>query len=258
MKANLRFVLILAAVALMLIETASAGWTPYIIRNASSGGAPPVIQPNDDYVPGATEFIISAAGQKAAWGTSALDGQTVGSMTQLAIDRLDDRTRFTQGSGPYVAPYINIWITDGAGKYAVIANEPSDAAFQPLYDNGYDLSWTDLADKVVKVYENSDKTWLPNNGVGLTFADVTGYQIQAPSVAELAAGWPGLGTGAPRELGTNLAYGINWVFGDTLSNYVSGDEGYVVAEPFVVPEPACVVLFGLAAVGLLLLRRRRG
>ena len=62
----------------------------------------------------------------------------------------------------------------------------------------------------------------------LTFADLANFVIAPPSAAQLTTGWAGLGTGAPRELGTNVAYGVNWVFGDTLSNYVSGDPGYIV------------------------------
>ncbi len=252
MKTTWKATLAVAVVGMLFVQAASASWTSFIIRNGTN---PPVIQPNNDYVPGATEFVIDEGGQKAAFGTSYLDGKNLGAMTQLAIDRYDDETRFTAGSGPAVAPYINIWITDGAGKYAVVANEPSNPAFQPLYSDGYDLSWADLSDKVAKIYENSDTSWLPNGGVGLTFADLASFQIKAPSVAELTTGWAGLGTGAPRELGTNAAYGINWVFGDTLSNYVSGDEGYVVAHPYVIPEPASVVLLLGALLGGLVVRR---
>jgi hypothetical protein len=234
------------------VGTASAAFMDFIIRGT------PVIQPNNVYQPGATEFIISAGGQKAAQGSSDINGQTLGSITNVSIDRLDDRTRFAAGSGPYVAPYLNFWITDGAGKYAVVGNEPSDAAFQPLYTNGYHLAFGDLSDKVAKIFENNDKSWLPNLGVGLTFADLAGFVIQSPTVAELTIGWAGLGTGAPRELGTNNAYGVNWVFGDTLTNYVSGSEGYVVANATVsasssaVPEPGSLALLamGLAAFGL--------
>ena len=240
--------------------TANAGFSSFIIRNASGTNNPPsIVFPNNDYQPGATEFVIAEGGQKAAWGSSDIDGYMVGDITRLAITRLDDRTRFTPGSGPYVAPYFNIWITDGLGKFAVIANEPSDSDFQSLYSNGYALDWADISDKVAKVYENSDQSWLPNGGVGLTFADLANYTIQAPSVAELTTGWPGLGTGAPRELGTNAAYGFNWVFGDTLSNYVAGAEGYVVIDPVAtaVPEPATIALVAMGGLMSFLVVRRR-
>ena len=67
------------------------------------------------------------------------------------------------------------------------------------YNNGYDLDWSDLSDKqVAKVYEITDKSWLPNNGVGLTFADLAGDTVKAPSVAELTVGWPGTRHGCSR------------------------------------------------------------
>jgi hypothetical protein len=229
-------------------SSGAALFQPYVIRGT------PTIQVNNTYVPGATEFIISVGGQKAGLGSSAFEGTTIGSLANVAISRLDDRTRFAAGSGPATAPYLNIWITDGI-HFAVIANEPSDPNFQPLYAGGYNLSFADLTNKVAKVYENSDLSWLPTSGSsGLpaqagrqnpasanlyTFADLAGYMIAAPSQAQLAVGWAGLGTGAPRELSTLRACGVNWIFGDTLANYVSGAEGYVVTFP-PVPNPPAV------------------
>jgi len=237
------------AVVALGIQPAVAGFVSYEIRET----------PTINDLSGATEFIIDQGGEKAGLGSNDINGRTIGSISSLRIDRLDDRTRFATGSGPYVAPYINIWITDGAGNYAVVANEPSNPAFQSLYSNGYDLSFGDLSDKVAKIYETSNKSWLPNNGDNLTFADLAAFTILAPTVAELTTGWAGLGTGAPRELGTNVAYGVNWVFGDTLANYVSGEDGYIVANASVtaVPEPGALALFATGLVGLGLLRRRR-
>ncbi len=254
-KNSMKKLIAICAVTVLIAFTnvSLADWETFVIRQSSTG-ASPIIQSRDDVASGAMEFITFASSQKAAWGTNAVDGIMVGDLTGIGIDRLDDYTRFGAGSGPAVAPYFNIWITDGSGKYAVIANEPSNAEWQPG-NNQWDItSWDMLKTKTLKVYENSDKSWLPDNGVGLTFEDVANYIIQAPTVAELTAGWAGLGGGAPRELGTNIAYGFNWMFGDTLSNYVSGEDGFIVANPTVVPEPATIALLTLG--GLALLRRK--
>ena len=117
------------AAALSLSTTAEAGFDAFVIREG--GGNPPTIQPNNTYVSGATEFIIDAGSMKAALGSNDVNGVAISDLTQMTIVRYDDTTRFAAGSGPAVGPYINIWVTDGLGNYAVIANEPSNGAFQP-------------------------------------------------------------------------------------------------------------------------------
>ncbi|QDS91868.1 hypothetical protein FF011L_06040 [Roseimaritima multifibrata] len=238
----------------MVTQTASAGFILYNIRNGASGAAGVSGLPNGPY-----DIAITEGGQKVGLGSSDIDGSKLKNIGNLAITRTDDRTGMA--AGPFSAPYLNFWITDGT-NYAVVANEPSNAAFQPLFNNGYDLTFADLADKTAKVFENADTSWLPNNGVGLTFADLGELVIQAPTIAELGVGWAGLGTGAPRELGTNVAYGVNWIFGDTLENYVSGGPGYAVSSPSVtaaVPEPSSLVIAccGLVAAGVSFRRRKR-
>ncbi|WP_417740341.1 hypothetical protein [Rosistilla oblonga] len=246
----------------MLTQTASAGFVIFNIRNATGSGDPAVSSPDG---PGGYSIGITQAGQKVGLGSSDIDGTKLKDIDRLAITRTDDRTGLTGGAS--VAPYLNFWITDGLGKYAVVANEPSNSAFNSLFNNGYDLTFADLADKTAKIYETSDLSWLPNkglgHGVGLTFADLADFVIQAPSIADFTPGWAGLGGGAPRELGTNKAYGVNWVFGDTMANYVPGTpSGYVVSNASVtstVPEPSSLFIAccGLAAAGVNSWRRKR-
>lgn len=243
----------------------AAPFADFVIRDAGTQ-----ILPNTDYVPNGLEFIISVGGMKAALGSDNVNGSTVGSISRMAITRYDDAGRFSAGSGPAVAPYFNIWVTDGLGNFAVIANEPSNpsfGAFRTANPGGgftYDFSMADIANEPVQVYEtpnggfNSTNTWIHNllgiNGP-LTFADVAGLTVLAPDAAYIMDGTNAVGSGAPRELGSNAAYGFNWVFGDTLTNYVSGQEGYVVAGALVVPTPGAAAL--LAIAGLAGVRRRR-
>jgi hypothetical protein len=236
---------------LLAAAPANAGFVDYSIRGT------PTITDNA----GQTTFVLLNGGDKGGLGSNDINGTTLGQISNLHIDRLDDASRYAAGSGPAVAPYINIWITDSTHThFAVVANEPSNPDFQPLYNNGYDLSFADLSNKVAKIYENGDLSWLPNNGVGLTWADLANFEIMAPTVADLTSGWAGLGTGAPRD-GANNAYGVNWIFGDTLSNYDTDQTGYIVENASVsstaAPEPATLALLGAGLAGFAASRRKR-
>lgn len=251
----------------LLAGSANAAFSPFVIREG--GGNAPDILPNNTYVPGALEYVISTGGMKAGLGSSDLDGSTVGSISKMAITRYDDASRFTAGSGPAVAPYFNIWVTDGLGNYAVIANEPSNPSFAPYRTANvgggftYDFSMADIGTEPVQVYETpnggygSTTTWVHNllGNHPLTFADVASLTVEAPSAAYITNPSNAVGSGAPDELGTNAAFGFNWIFGDTLSNYVSGAEGYVVSNAILTPAPGAAGLLGLA--GLAAARRRR-
>ncbi|GAB4515595.1 MAG: hypothetical protein Tsb0013_20150 [Phycisphaerales bacterium] len=252
----------------MLAGTAVAGFDSYVIRNGGSGNAPGIL-PNNAYVPGGTEFVIDEGGMKAGLGSNDINGLTLGA-SSVSITRHDDSTRFNAGSGPATAPYFNIWVTDGMGNYAVLANEPSNPSFAAFRtDNGngsftYDFALSDIAAEPVQVYEtvnggyNSTNTWVHNLlGINapLTFGDVLGLTIEAPSASYIANPANAVGSGAPDVLGTNAAYGFNWIFGDTLANYISGEEGYVVSGFSATPAPGAAALLGIG--GLALARRRR-
>ncbi|TWT86903.1 hypothetical protein Mal64_37330 [Pseudobythopirellula maris] len=272
MNKNL-FVTSLALLAMSGASLANASvFDSFVIRD--SGGTPPSILANNAYVPGATEFVISASGMKAGLGSNDINGSTIGDITQLSITRHDDTTRFTAGSGPAVAPYFNVWVTDGT-NYAVIANEPSNPAFQSLFTtNGdgsktYDLSFADISGTVAKVYEtpgwNTNSSWVHTlfGPDPLTFGDLASLTIAPPPASYILNAANGVGSGAPDVFGSHVAYGFNWVFGDTLSNYVSGAEGYVVsdfnaaaASGGAIPEPGMLTVFGmLTAMGLVARRR---
>jgi len=205
-----------------------AGWNAFIIRENATEG-PPFIFGNSSYGVDAVEFAIFAGSQKAGLGTNDINGALVSGISTLHVDRLDN----VAASGSLYGPYFNVWITDGLGNYAVIANEPSNAEWG---GDPWDVSdWNELKTKTCKVYEtagwNTDSSWVHTHighGNPFTFEEVGGLMIEPPTPAYIAAS-PYIGSGAPDEIVTNIAYGYNWIFGDTASNYVTGDgEGFVV------------------------------
>lgn len=219
----------------------SAGWDAFVIRNGNTTASPPNIVDRPLDGPGVIEFQIWEGGQKAALGTDLLNGATVAQVGALHIDRLDN----VPTSGSLYGPYFNMWVTDGNGQYAVIANEPSDAEWAA--DRWYSSGWAFLSTKRCKVYDVTGvvsggepgtswvATWTGKSS-GLVFADVAGLIVMPPPAAYITNPANGVGTGAPREFGTNVAYGYNWMFGDTAANYVSGGNGFIVGNYYVIVD----------------------
>jgi hypothetical protein len=206
------------------------GWDAYVIRNGTT--SPPNIVDRPGLGAGVIEIQTWENGQKAALGTNLVNGVTVSALGSLHIDRLDNIA--TSGS-PY-GPYFNIWVTDGAGNYAVLANEPSDGEWAA--DPFFVPDWNFLKTKRCKVYETTGlvgtapgTSWVATavgSATAITFEQAGNLIITPPPPSYFSMPGTGVGTGAPREIGTNVAYGFNWMFGDTAANYVSGGNGFIV------------------------------
>ncbi len=216
-----------ASGALAQAPVVNAGWEVFVIREGATEA--PFIVDNDDYVVDSIEVGTTEGGQKVGLATDLINGAKVSQIATLHIDRLDD----VASSGSLYGPYFNIWVTDGLGNYAVIANEPSNPEWG---GDPWDVAnWDELKTKTCKVYEtpgaSTGTSWLHvliSNAGPLVFEDVADLVIEPPSVAYITDPANAVGTGAPDEILTNIAYGYTWVFGDTAANYVTGGDGFIV------------------------------
>ncbi len=170
-----------------------------------------------------------------------MNGNKVGDIQSLSITR--DAT--VDGYGPY----FNIWITDGSGRYAVLANEPSNTGEWGVGGTPYDTTWDILKDATAKIYETDGQPFTLPVGPTYTFSEFADYTIATP-----ASHWGGTGAPDDLEAGSYTAYGFNWVFGDTQDNYV---DGYLVSNPILTPEPVTMSMLAMGALGVLMRRRRR-
>ena len=237
MKKFIIICVVVLMVSSMVWAADVAGWNAFVIRNSNVGNIAPTIS---DPV-GGKLFQIVLAGQKAGWGTNNMNGKTIGDIQLMSIARDSSVTGW--------GPYMNFWVTDGRGGYAVISNEPSNTG-EWTTGTAYNTTWDVLKNATTWVYEVSASigfklpngvttyTAIPAGTVTphFTFNDFAGYTIATPT-----SHWGG--TGAPDDLnaGSYTAYGVNWVFGDTQSNYLGG---YLVSNPTVAssycPEPLLV------------------
>ncbi|MBL7645912.1 MAG: hypothetical protein JNK74_06935 [Candidatus Hydrogenedentes bacterium] len=214
-------------------------------------------------------FNTPSTGDKAGYGTSYFDGMTFADLQSVSFVA-------TNVGGAWM-PYMNIWITNGAAnpadrRWAVIANEPSNAPLNNLltYDpilypdgrgylsNGETVA-VNFSDMSYYVHEsNGDTSWLTGlfGGNQISYASLVagGWKIDNPNPG---TAWGG--TGAPK----NGGYGFNFIYGDTMSNYVSTGP-YTISNIVingnleagaVVPIPAAAPL-GLLGMGLIGLARK--
>ncbi len=148
-------------------------------------------------------------GQKVGYGTKFFDGYKINSINST-------NWNLVYGN-PGIGPYLNIWVTDGLGNYAVIASE-----------NQY--KGTDFTTRREwKVFEyglsTSNLNWLFDGGTGARDASQylthNGVRVTLSQLSDrIIIGDPGsypspnVGTGAPRG-----GYGFNLIWGDTQSNF---------------------------------------
>ena len=266
------FISSMVGAVLVSAGIAHAGFTGYIIRNADNGTAPVINSSTSNSI----NASIEIARQKIGFGSNDVNGLTIGQISLMNITRNDTGTAFK--------PYVNIWVTNGVGNYAVISISPWGApgagvlstsyttmsALGPAPDNhgfGQDVyvyettgtlpGGTTLFDASgAQINSNKGSSWLSTLGTGnyLTISDVANLVIAPPP----SSWFPGNGTGsgAPRELGTGLAFGFNWIMGSvnaTDGNY-SQVTPYDLSGISVVPAPGALALLGVAGFAS---RRRR-
>ena len=277
MKNSTKFVLSMSALALMAAEAATAGFTGYIIRNADNGTAPVINASTSNSI----NASIEIARQKIGFGSNDVNGRTIGEISLMDIMRND--------AGTALKPYVNIWVTNGLGNYAVISISPAQwggpgaGSLSTSYSTmnglvtapnnrgpGQDVyvyettnaTGAETAPSGAQINSNKGTSWLSSRGLGnyLTISDISDLVI-APPPSSWFAGTNGTGSGAPRELGTGLAFGFNWIMG--AANPIAGSPpagysqftAYDLSGVSVVPAPGALALLGVA--GLVGGRRRR-
>jgi MYXO-CTERM domain-containing protein len=262
MKNSTKFVLSMSALALMAAEAATAGFTPYVIRQ-SAGGVNPTIGTSGAN----TTFGVPSPSQKAGFGSNDLNGITVGQISNIQFT-LNSATAYSGTTAAVILPYVNIWAKDAvSGNYFVIA-----FGLDAFNTGGVvNVGTSQLATVTFGVHETSAaaggvaiaNSWLatalgvPGAGTAYTMAQVANFQIVAPPSSWVASGNSnGVGGGAPRELGTDTTFGFNWIFGQggSANNGYNGYD-YTVSGASVVPAPGALALLGVA--GLVGGRRRR-
>jgi MYXO-CTERM domain-containing protein len=265
MKNSTKFVLSMSALALMAAEAATAGFTPYVIRQ-SAGGANPTIGTSGAN----TTFGVTLPSQKAGFGSNDVNGITVGQISNIQFT-LNSATPVGTTT-PVILPYVNIWAQDAvSGNYFAIYFGLDAFVTNTGGVKSVNVGTSQMASVTFGVSETNAAvggvatagTWLatalgaPGAGTAYTMAQVANFQIVAPPSSWVASGNSnGVGGGAPRELGTDTTFGFNWIFGQGAgaNNGYNGYD-YTVSGASVVPAPGALALLGVA--GLVGGRRRR-
>jgi MYXO-CTERM domain-containing protein len=267
MKNSTKFVLSMSALALMAAEAATAGFTPYVIRNSALGVAPTIATSGAN-----TTFGVPSTSQKAGFGSNDVNGMTIGQISNIQFT-LNSATPVGSTTTPAILPYVNIWVQDAAtSNYFVIYFGLDAFVTNTGGVRSVNVGSLDLASVYVGVSETSaafqgtanSGTWLAtalgapgaNSGTSYTMAQVANFQIVAPPSSWVVSGNSnGVSAAAPRQLGTDTTFGFNWIFGQG-SGANNGYNGYdyTVSGASVVPTPGALALLGIAGFAT---RRRR-
>lgn len=239
-----------AAAAFAAPAQAAVEWDTFVVRQGG-GGLSPVTAVEDADGNGATA-LIDESGDKAAYGTDDFDGQLLSSITKVSYTRLDAGTK---------NPYLNFWVTDGTGNFAVIAPNTLNAEKTAIISS--DFNGLNLADLGVAIYETnlSDLNWIATgarqkagsqmlvdaNDKALTMDDLGFLKILDPGVYPN----PPVGAGAAKNHG-----GLAIIFGDLQGNYTNPVPYQIDNVIVTVPEPASLALLALGGVAAAMRRRK--
>ena len=259
------FISSMVGAVLVSAGIAHAGFTPYVIRQSSTGVNPTIGTSGAN-----TTFGVPSPSQKAGFGSNDLNGMTVGQISNIQFT-LNSATAYAGTTAPVILPYVNIWAREAvSGNYFVIAFGLDAFVTNTGGVKSVNVGTSQMATVTFGVHETSAAfggvanagSWLdtalgaPGAGTAYTMAQVANFQIVAPPSSWVVSGNSnGVGGAAPRELGTNTTFGFNWIFGQggSANNGYNGYD-YTVSGASI-PAPGAAALLGLA--GLVAGRRRR-
>jgi len=156
-------------------------------------------------------FKTPRGGQKVGYGTKFFDGLQLNALESVNWNWL------SAPANNGIVPYLNIWVTDGLGNYAVISSENNYRGS----NFGTRREW--------KIFEygpsKTNFNWLFDSGTGARdgaqYLTHNGQRITLSELSDrIVIGDPGaypstnVGTGAPRA-----GSGFNLIWGDTQQNF---------------------------------------
>lgn len=248
-------VLGLVCAVAMATPALAVEWDAYVVRNID-GTIAPKVDPAFTLAEAGSGVGVSwsmTGSGKMAYGTNEYNNMAVGSIASFTWDVISGN-----------AGYINFWVTDGKGNFAVIAPQISDGL-----GGWYAGPVADIQSASVKVYEtpgaggpapwNTNTTgeggvlnWMVDNATvardGSGFLTINGSIATVSQLADLILAAPtdfhgAVGTGASRA-----SYAVT-----VLANASDGSIDNVAVT--LVPEASTLAVLGLGAAAAL--RRRR-